>query len=300
MNNKKKKMLIIRLVIFCVLAYLPLYVLTPILNTVCGEYLYSPTASGSTLVAAYVFGVFGMFAPSVAHILTRLFTREGFKNTYLGLNFKGNARYYIASVVVKLLEATLEMFLLWGIFMKGISFSDAFPGGDWQMKIGTFLLQLAFTIIVFFPGFGEEWGWRGYMMPKLLELMPKPVAVIVGGVIWGLWHAPLTVSGHNFGLDYKFYPWLGILLMCIFCILMNAFLTLLTERTKSVYPAAFCHAVNNNLGAGVLLSIFASQTALESMTDLLSNIVVFWIMIPISTVTAVVSMVLLMKKSKDK
>lgn len=298
MNNKEKKMKIFRLVVFCVLAYLPLYVLTPILNTVRGEYLYSPTASGSTLVAAYVFGVFGMFAPSVAHILTRLFTREGFKNTYLGLNFKGNARYYIASVVVKLLEATLEMFLLWGIFMKGISFSDAFPGGDWQMRIGTFLLQLAFTIIVFFPGFGEEWGWRGYMMPKLLELMPKPVAVIVGGVIWGLWHAPLTVSGHNFGLDYKFYPWLGILLMCTFCILMNAFLTLLTEHTKSVYPAAFCHAVNNNLGAGVLLSIFASQTALESMTDILSNIDAFWIMIPVSTVTAVVSMVLLMKKQK--
>lgn len=298
MNNKEKKMKFFRLVVFCVLAYLPLYVLTPILNAVCGEYLYSPTASGSTLVAAYVFGVFGMFAPSVAHILTRLLTREGFKNTYLGLNFKGNARYYIASVVVKLLEATLEMFLLWGIFMKGISFSDAFPGGDWQMKIGTFLLQLAFTIIVFFPGFGEEWGWRGYMMPKLLELMPKPVAVIVGGVIWGLWHAPLTVSGHNFGLDYKFYPWLGILLMCIFCILMNAFLTLLTERTKSVYPAAFCHAVTNNLGAGVLLSIFASQTSLESMTDILSNIDAFWIMIPISTVTAVVSMVLLMKKQK--
>ena len=114
MNNKEKKMKIFRLVVFCVLAYLPLYVLTPILNTVCGEYLYSPTASGSTLVAAYVFGVFGMFAPSVAHILTRLFTREGFKNTYLGLNFKGNARYYIVSVVVKLLEATIIMFLMWG------------------------------------------------------------------------------------------------------------------------------------------------------------------------------------------
>lgn len=92
-------------------------------------------------------------------------------------------------------------------------------------------------------------------MPKLLEVMPKPVAVIVGGVIWGLWHAPLTISGHNFRLDYKFYTWLGILLMCVFCILMNAFLTLLTERTKSVYPAAFCHAINNNINAVILLRL---------------------------------------------
>jgi len=298
MNNKEKKLLIIRLVIFCVLAYLPLYVMTPILNTVCGEYIFSQTASGSTLIAAQVFGIFGMFAPSVAHILTRVFTKEGFKNTYLGLNLKGNIRYYIASVVVKLVEATFVMFLMWTIWLKAFSFSEVFPGGDWQLKIGIFLLQLAASIILFFPGFGEEWGWRGYMMPKLLELMPKPVAIIVGGVIWGLWHAPLTVSGHNFGLDYKFYPWLGILLMSVFCVLMNAFLTLLTERTKSIYPAAFCHAVNNNLGAGILLSIFASQTVLASVTDV-SNISAFWIMLPVTGVTAVVSMVLFMKKQKS-
>lgn len=298
MNNKEKKMVIIRLVIFCILAYLPLYVMTPILNKVCGEYLYAETASGNTYVIAYALGVFGMFAPTVAHILTRLFTKEGFKNTYIGWTFQGNARYYIASVAVKLVEATIIMFLMWGIFMNGISFGDAFPGGNWQLKTGTLLMQIAFSIIIFFPAFGEEWGWRGYMMPKLLELMPKPLAVIVGGVIWGLWHAPLTVSGHNFGLQYKFYPWLGILLMCVFCILMNAFLTMLTERTKSVYPAAFCHAINNNLGAGVLLSIFANQTALESVTDV-SNISAFWLMLPITGITAVVSMVLFMKnKSK--
>lgn len=290
-------MTIIRLIIFCILAYLPLYVMTPILNKVCGEYLYAETARGNTYVIAYALGIFGMFAPTVAHILTRLFTKEGFKNTYIGWTFKGNVRYYIASVTVKLVEATIIMFLMWGIFTKGISFGDAFPGGNWQLKTGTLLMQVAFSIIIFFPAFGEEWGWRGYMMPKLLELMPKPLAVIVGGVIWGLWHTPLTVSGHNFGLQYKFYPWLGILLMCVFCILMNAFLTMLTERTKSIYPAAFCHAINNNLGAGVLLSIFASQTALESLANV-SNISTFWIMLPITGITAVVSMVLFMKKQK--
>lgn len=290
-------MTIIRLILFCVLAYLPLYVMTPILNKVCGEYLYAETAGANTFVVAYALGVFGMFAPTIAHLLTRLFTKEGFKNTYLGLNFKGNARYYIASVTVKLVEATIIMFLMWGIFMKEISFGDAFPAGNWQLKTGTLLMQIAFSIIIFFPGFGEEWGWRGYMMPKLVELMPKPLAVIVGGVIWGLWHAPLTVSGHNFGLQYKFYPWLGILLMCVFCILMNAFLTMLTERTKSIYPAAFCHSINNNISAGVLLSIFAGQTALESLANV-SNISTFWILLPISGVTAIASMVLLMKKQK--
>lgn len=295
MSNKEKKQILVRLVIFCVLAYFPLYVLTPILNVVCGELIYSEDISNKTAVVAYALGVFGMFAPAVAHLLTRLFTKEGFKNTYLGLNFKGNAHYYIASIFVKLLEVSVLMFLIWGIFMKGLSLSEAYPMEDMQMKIGTFLLQLAFSIILFFPSFGEEWGWRGYMMPKLMQIMNKPAAIVVGGIIWGLWHAPLTVSGHNFGTEYKFYPWLGILLMCIYCILVNALLTLLTERTKSIYPASFCHMINNNLSFGVMLTIFGSQTALDKLENV-SNFSAFWVMLPVCAVTGVVSFILLMKK----
>lgn len=297
MTNNEKKMLYLRLVLFCVLAYLPLYVMTPILNNICGEFIFSKTAGAKTLVVANAVGVFGMLMPSVAHLLTRILTKEGFQNTYLALNIKGNIRCYIASVAVKLSESVLVMFLFWGIFIKGLSFTDAFPAGDWQIKAGSFLWLLAISVILFFPGFGEEWGLRGYMMPKLMKLMPKPLAIVVGGIIWGLWHAPLTVSGHNFGTDYKFYPWLGILLMCIFCIMMNAFLTLLTERTRSIYPASFCHMVNNNIGPTILLSIFCSQAVVERLADI-TSITAFRIMLPTNAITAIVSIVLLMRKSK--
>lgn len=297
MNKKEKKMGILRLVLFCVLAFLPLYVLTPVLNKVCGELIFSEHISIQIAVYAQAFGSLAMFAPAVAHLLTRLFTKEGFKNTYLGLNINGNARYYVASVVVKLAEATVVMFLIWGVFMKGISLRDAFPMTDWQLQIGTFLLQLAASIILFFPAFGEEWGWRGYMMPKLMELMPKPVAILVGGVIWGLWHAPLTISGHNFGTEYKLYPWLGILLMCLLCVLMNAFLTLLTERTKSIYPASFCHMINNNLSVGIMLTIFATPAALEKLADA-SSVTLFLMMLPTTAIIGIISMILLMRKKK--
>ncbi len=297
MSNKEKKISILRLVLFCVLAFLPLYVITPILNAYCGELIFSENISGKTAVITSSFGLLAMFAPAVAHILTRLFTGEGFKNTYLGLYFKGNARYYIASVGVKLLESTVVMLLIWAVFIKGTSFSDTFLTGEWQVKTGTFLLQLAVSIILFFPAFGEEWGWRGYMMPKLMELMPKPVAILVGGIIWGLWHAPLTVSGHNFGTEYKFYPWLGIMLMCLYCILLNAFLTLLTERTKSIYPASFCHMVNNNLSVGILLSIFVAPAALEKIVNI-SNFTLFLIMLPTAGIIGIISMILLVRKKK--
>ena len=46
---------------------------------------------------------------------------------------------------------------------------------------------------------GEEAGWRGYLLPKLLEFMKPWKAVLLTGVIWGLWHAPVIACGFNYG-----------------------------------------------------------------------------------------------------
>ena len=83
--------------------------------------------------------------------------------------------------------------------------------------------------------------------------------------------------------------------MCIYCILVNALLTLLTERTKSIYPASFCHMINNNLSFGVMLTIFGSQTALDKLENV-SNISAFWVMLTVCAVTGIVSFILFMKK----
>ena len=100
-------------------------------------------------------------------------------------------------------------------------------------------------VIVSVAAFGEEGGWRGYMMPKLIKIMGRGKALIIGGIIWGLWHAPLTCIGHNFGMDYPGFPYVGILKMCIMCTLMGIILTFLTVKSGSVWPAAIMHAVNN-------------------------------------------------------
>lgn len=282
MTDKKRTLM--RLVIFLVISFLPFIIVVPLLNARFGGPIYECEEAAG---AVYALGVFGMMIPSVAHLVTRIVTKEGFRNTYLAANVKGNVKWYIAAVAVKLTEAALCCVFVWLLYGDGMSFSEAFTLEEPALRIGTLLLQLAFSLVVFFPSFGEEWGWRAYMMPKLTELMGRPAALVVGGVIWGLWHAPLTVSGHNFSTDTN--PVLAILLMCVFCIMMNVFLTLLTERTKSIYPASLCHMVNNNLGAGVLLMAFGSERFLMSVQRL--DIMPLF---PFTCVTAAVSLALML------
>ena len=94
-------------------------------------------------------------------------------------------------------------------------------------------------------GLGEEIGWRGFMMPRLEKKMGIGPAILVGGIIWGVWHYPINYYGHNFGTGYWGEPWLGFLIFTIFTITDNALLTLVVKKTNSVWSAAFMHAVGN-------------------------------------------------------
>lgn len=293
MSNKS--LTIRRIVIFCVLAFLPLIIVTPLLNMYYGELIF---VSEKAAVGSYVFGLLGMMSPAAANLLTRLITKEGMKNSFLALDLKGKGRYYAASVLTVLAEGLLGIILFCVFFMNGMNFTEIFPAEGLSDKSATLLLQISYSVVVFFPAFGEEFGWRGYLMPKLCEVMSKPEAVVIGGVIWGLWHAPLTISGHNFGIDYPLYPWLGILMMCIICVAENAFLTLLTERTGSVFPASFYHMVNNNCAIPTIIGIFGSEAAISTANNIPSIQAALMILFIPLAVVGTVSFILLLRKGR--
>ena len=101
-------------------------------------------------------------------------------------------------------------------------------------------------ILHFIFGLGEELGWRGYLLPRLMPY-GKPVAYIATGILWGLWHLPIILVGFN----YPGHPIAGIAMMCL---LTSAFGILLNEMMlhyRSVLLAAFIHAAVNAQGFGV-------------------------------------------------
>ncbi|WP_394770455.1 CPBP family intramembrane glutamic endopeptidase [Lacisediminihabitans sp.] len=97
------------------------------------------------------------------------------------------------------------------------------------------------TLINTIPALGEELGWRGFLFPRLLALGPVP-AILLSGVIWGAWHAPLILLGYN----YPAAPgWLGVLAMIGMCTLVGAIFGWLRIRSLSVWPAAVAHGAFN-------------------------------------------------------
>jgi membrane protease YdiL (CAAX protease family) len=91
-----------------------------------------------------------------------------------------------------------------------------------------------------FAAFGEEIGWRGWLLPNLRPLGTWP-ALLLAGAIWGLWHSPIILLGYNYGRTDA----LGVGLMTAWCILLGVIFGWMRLRTASVWPAVIAHGAIN-------------------------------------------------------
>ena len=100
--------------------------------------------------------------------------------------------------------------------------------------------------------FGEEFGWRGYLLVRLAPLGGGWAALLTG-IIWGLWHAPLIVTT---SLYFPGHSWLGALVMALLVTAFGFLLAWLRFRSGSVWPSTLAHAAAN-AQAGIALLVLA-------------------------------------------
>lgn len=262
MEQAKRSLETKRIFIYLAITFLLTYgycfaVVYPISN---GENLSGiPALATQLLVAA------AMFFPAIGVLLTRLVTKEGFKNCWIRPNFKNNIKVYLLAYFGPGILTVFGAFIYFLIFRKNfdpdcgyfLATLEAAGAPIDQLPVPANLLLVVQglqglflgPIMNFFTCFGEEWGWRGYLLPKMAEKLSLIPMLLINGIIWGLWHAPLTAIGHNYGLGYSGFPFTGILMMCLFCTVLGVFFSYISLKTKSCIPAILGHGAVNAFAA---------------------------------------------------
>ena len=244
-----------------------------------------------------------MLCPAIANVLTRLITKEGFENCLFAFKPKGRMKYVLIVFLVPFISDILKFILIAIFVLPSGSIDKVFQGENITDFICTTLYLFAVSISVVLPGFGEEFGWRGYLTPKLEKLMNLPAALVISGIIWGLWHAPIIACGHNFGKDYPGYPWAGIGMMCVFCICAGVYLTAITKATGSTIFAGLAHMAINNIGGAVSATLLSYTKITDGEIagfdiSTMFNTMIMLILPVTALITGIIILIMLSKKKK--
>jgi membrane protease YdiL (CAAX protease family) len=84
----------------------------------------------------------------------------------------------------------LFLWLLPVVLESSLGIRQSHEDLKWPSILATFLLTFVITLI---PAFGEEFSWRGYLLPRLLARYSSRRALLLHGLVTWLWHLPFTV-----------------------------------------------------------------------------------------------------------
>ena len=210
-----------------------------------------------------------MFVPSIISIiLQKMVCKEPLKEP-LGISFKPNRYFLVAWLLPPAIAlATLGISLL----LPGIEYTPGMEGMMERFRSTLTTAQLEelqrqivdspihpFWIALFqglvagptinaIAGFGEELGWRGFLQKELSKLNFWKSSLIIG-VIWGIWHTPIILQGHN----YPQHPSVGVIMMIIFTLLLSPIFSYVRIKAKSVIAAAIIHgSLNATVGMAIM------------------------------------------------
>ncbi len=111
------------------------------------------------------------------------------------------------------------------------------------------------SIIVFF---GEEYGWRFFLQPRLQHKFGKIKGIFVLGIIWGIWHIPLLLFYYSTPGNFLYSTTFQVL-SCIFLSIIFAYFY---KKSGSIWCIAVLHFINNGIAG--LIAISQNQSLYSS------------------------------------
>jgi membrane protease YdiL (CAAX protease family) len=197
---------------------------------------FAPTLVGSDPIGLILMP----FAPAIAAVVVRRWvTREGFGDAGLRPNL-GHWPLYALAATWPVATTLLSIGAAWILRLTPGGFD--LPWGKTAPELPT-LLGWMFLSLVAAPIFlGEELGWRGYLQVRLLADRPVHAAVATG-LIWGVWHTPMILTGGQ-RTENK---WLMLALFPFVAVVLSLFFGWLRAVTGDVWAGSVAHASNNGM-----------------------------------------------------
>lgn len=269
MNSRK-------LIIFILCAFLPMVAIGVIMHLLGG----SPaglsadvmTENPTKAIVGIILSAGAMLLPMIAVIFTQLLSKEPVLKG-LDISFKINRWWFIGwllmpVIAVMVLGVTLLMpGAVWSPDNDTIQTAlESLPAGIgvWGM-LGITLFSGLYAGITIngILAFGEEIAWRGYLL-KLFKGKKFMTTALLTGTIWGLWHAPIILNGHN----YPQHPVIGVLMMVVFCVLLTPMLMYFRQKSGSVIVPAIMHGTFNGVVGITLILVTPANDLLYGASGL--------------------------------
>lgn len=124
-----------------------------------------------------------MLGPALAAIIMWRTSHKGDAPVWKWGRWKHYGIVFIAMAVLWVLPGFVGL----GLWPDAFSFRNPIPQYVW-------LSLAAWLFFGWFAGMGEELGWCTYLLPQMTPSMGKTRALVVSGLIRGLWHWPVLVG----------------------------------------------------------------------------------------------------------
>jgi len=193
-----------------------------------------------------------MWTPAAASVVARLVLHEGFADVSFRIGGGRGWKAIVLALIFPIGVGLISYGIAWTTGLvhfnpQPIALAARFVG-DTASPIVIFMINLtvATTVVTIFSvrtAAGEEIGWRGYMLTRLIDAgVPNPV--LLSGVIWGLWHVPLILGGVYLAGPP---PILSALLWMVTATAFSFVFAQLRLATGSIWPAITLHAAWNSV-----------------------------------------------------
>ncbi len=198
--------------------------------------------------------------PFFTVLLLRFISRD-WKGFGVKLHFRGNLKWYLVSLVIYPIVTILTVGTAWLFGFVRLS----------HFESNTFFSLVAVALFgSFVKNIFEEFSWRGYLTPKLIELKLNDwLLYLISGLVWALWHMAyylVLLPDEVFeSLSRVGYVWSGCVIMVCWAVMYVE----LYRLTRSVWPCVLMHAMEDAIPT--VLVTTSGVVTLKNPGDLLLN-----------------------------